>query len=263
MRKLALALALAFVALLAARVSWGSPAEPAATVSERTQGLERREGFLPFYWDAKRGQLLLETSAVAGDFLYGAGLSGGAGLLEADLDRGRLGDLGLCRFERSGPRVLLVRRQTTHASGVADAERTRVVEESFPTAVLASLPVAAEEGNRVLVDATAFLLEDAGVLPGLKAARAGDWKQDVSRSAIRLERSGAFPLNTEIEALQTFLCGERAAGRGRGAAGRRTMSLLVHHTFRKLPEAGYRPRAIDPRIGFIPRPPPRPHGSVR
>ena len=32
----------------------------------------------------------------------------------------------------------------------------------------------------------------------------------------------------------------------------RTMSLRVHHTFLKLPEPGYRPRAFDPRIGFIP-----------
>jgi hypothetical protein len=31
----------------------------------------------------------------------------------------------------------------------------------------------------------------------------------------------------------------------------RTLSLAVHHTFLALPEPGYAPRLIDPRIGFI------------
>jgi len=233
----------------------GAPASTEAappTVAERTLGLERRDGFLPFYWDARRGQVLLETSSVAGDFLYGAGLAGGAGLLEVDLDRGNLGDLGVCRFERVGPRVLLLRRQTTHASGVEDRERTRVVEESFPSSVLASLPIVAEEGDRILADATAFVLEDARVLPALKAARAGEWKQDSSRSALRLERSGAFPLNTEIETMQTFLAEHAPPAVAEVLPDGRTMSLSVHHTFRRMPEPGYRPRPFDPRVGFIP-----------
>jgi hypothetical protein len=233
----------------------GAPASAEAaspTAAERTRGLERRDGFLPFYWDARRGQILLETSSVEGDFLYGAGLAGGAGLLEVDLDRGNLGDLGVCRFERVGPRVLLLRLQTTHASGVEDRERTRVVEESFPISVLASLPIIAEEGDRVLADATAFVLEDARVLPALKAARAGEWKQDSSRSALRLERSGAFPLNTEIETMQTFVAEHAPPAVAEVLPDGRTMSLSVHHTFRRLPEPGYRPRPFDPRVGFIP-----------
>jgi hypothetical protein len=222
------------------------------TISERTRGLERRDGFVPFYWDAHRGQLLLEVPARAEEFLYGSGLAGGAGLLEVGLDRGQMNGLGVCRFERVGPRVLLIQRQTTHGSGVADAERARVVEESFPSSVLASLPIAAEQGERVLVDATAFLLADTEVLPALRAAGVGDWKQDAARSAFHFDRTGAFPRNTEIEAVLTFVS-ERAPAAVAGVLpDGRTMSLRVHHTFLKLPEPGYRPRAFDPRIGFIP-----------
>ena len=157
-----------------------SPAKPAEaasdavpTISERTRGLERHDGFLPFYWDARRGQLLLEVAPRPEEFLYGSGLAGGAGLLEVGLDRGQSSGLGICRFERVGPRVLLVQRQTTHASGTDDPERTRVVEESFPSSVLASLPIAAEQADRLLVDATAFLLADTEVLPALQAR--GAW----------------------------------------------------------------------------------------
>ncbi len=232
------------------------PAEAASdavpTISERTRGLERHDGFLPFYWDARRGQLLLEVSGRAGDFLYGSGLAGGAGVLEVSLDRGQSSGLGVCRFERVGPRVLLVQRQTTHGSGTDDPERSRVVEESFPSSVLASLPIAAEQGERILVDATAFLLADTEILPALKAARVGEWKQDAARSAFHFERTGAFPRNTEIEAVLTFVSeGAPAAVTGVLPDGR-TMSLRVHYTFLKLPEPGYRPRAFDPRIGFIP-----------
>jgi len=222
------------------------------SIADRTRGLQRHDGFLSFYWDAGRGQLLLEISPRPEEFLYGSGLAGGAGLLEVSLDRGQMSDLGICRFERVGPRVLLVRRQTTHTSGAGEAESARVVEESFASSVLASLPVAAEEGERTLVDATAFLLADTDVLPALKAARVGDWKQDAARSALLFDRTGAFPGNTEIETLQTFV--SEGAPRAVAAAlpDGRTMSLRVHHSFLKLPDPGYRVRAFDPRIGFFP-----------
>ncbi|HSB61530.1 MAG TPA: DUF5117 domain-containing protein, partial [Vicinamibacteria bacterium] len=231
-------------------------AAPAAddlpSLAERTAGLERRDGFVPFYWDARKGQLLLEVSRWEEDLLYGAGLAGGAGVIEASLDRGQLGDLALCRFERVGPRVLLHQRQTAHRSGVADRERSRAVEESFPSAVLASLPVVAADGARVLVDATAFLLADTRVTAILQQAGQGSWRQDVERSALHFERTGAFPLNTEIEAVLTFTSSDPPASIVAVLPDGRTMSLRVHHTFLAPPEPGYAPRPLDPRIGFLP-----------
>jgi hypothetical protein len=229
------------------------PADRPPTIAERARDISRHDGFLPFYWDARKGQLLLEIPPGLGEFLYGSGLAGGGGTLDISLDRGQFGELGVCRFERSGPRVLLHQKQMTHRSGSPDRERTRVVEESFPSAVLASLPIVAEEGDRVLVDATAFLLADTGILPSLKQAKLGDWKQDTARSALELDRTGAFPRNTEIEVTATFT----AENPPRAFAGLlpdgHTMSLRLHHTFLKLPEPGFQPRPLDPRIGFIPR----------
>jgi hypothetical protein len=240
-----------------AAVAAERPSEKAADrtppISERVKDIPRHDGFLPFYWDARKGQLLLEIAPGFGEFLYGSGLAGGAGTLDVSLDRGQLGDLGICRFERSGPRVLLHQKQTTHRSGAADGERTRVVEESFPSSVLASLPIVAEEGDRVLVDATAFLLADTGILPLLKQAKLGEWKQDTARSAFHFGRSGAFPRNTEIEVVATFTADNPPRAFAGLLPDGRTMSLRLHHTFLKLPEPGFKPRALDPRIGFIPR----------
>jgi hypothetical protein len=229
------------------------PVERMVSLNERIKDLRRYEGFQPFFWDAKKGQLLLDVSRWNEEFLYGAGLAGGAGILEVSLDRGQLGDLRLCRFERAGPRVLLHQKQMAHRSGVSDPERARVVEESFPSAVLASMPIVAEEGDRVLADATAFLLSDTDILPGLKRAGIGDWKQDAARSALNYERSGAFPKNTEIEATMTFTAENPPRGIAAVLPDGHTMSLRWHHTFLKLPEPGFTPRPLDPRIGFIPR----------
>jgi hypothetical protein len=226
-------------------------AAKAETIALRTAGLERHDGFLPYYWDAAKGALLLDIARPGDEFLYGAGLAGGAGLLEASLDRGQLGNLGLVRFERVGPRVLLRQLQTTHRSGVDDAERSRVVTESFPSSVLASLPIVAEDGARVLVDASEFLLRDTDIAGALRQGQLGDYRQDVARSAFSFERSGAFPLNTEIEATLTFSSENPAGAAQNVAPDGRTMSLRVHHTFLKLPEPGYTPRRLDPRIGFI------------
>ncbi len=223
----------------------------AETIAARSAGLERHDGFLPYYWDAAKGVLLLDVARPGDEFLYGAGLAGGAGVLEASLDRGQLGNLGLVRFERVGPRLLLRQLQTTHRSGVADAERTRVVTESFPSSVLASLPIVAEDGPRVLVDATEFLLRDTEFATALREGELGDYRQDPARSAFAFERSGAFPLNTEIETTLTFATEKPAAAAQNVAPDGRTISLRVHHTFLKLPEPGYTPRLLDPRIGFI------------
>jgi hypothetical protein len=233
------------------------PAEKGAdrtpSISDRTRDLTRRDGFLPFYWDARKGQLLLEISRWNEDFLYGAGIAGGAGVTEIFLDRGQLGELGLCRFERVGPRALLHQRQMVHRTAVPSGETARVAEESFPSAVLASLPIVAEDGDRVLADATAFLLADAAILPVLKEAKVGDWKQDAARSAFAMERTGAFPKNTEIEAIETFTSENPARAFAGLLPDGHTMSLRIHHTFLKLPEPGFVPRPLDPRIGFIPR----------
>jgi len=226
--------------------------EPLPPIAERAAGLARHDGFLPYYWDARRGALLLEIGRWNEDFLYGSGLASGAGLLEPTLDRGEIGSLGLCHFERIGPRALLVQKQTENRSGSADPEQARVVAESFPTSVVASFAIVAETGGTVLADATEFLIRDPGIAARLKEAKQGEWRADPSRSSLNFERTGAFPKNTEIEAQITVASDDPSAAVASVLPDGRTMTLRVHHTFLALPAPGYAPRPLDPRIGFIP-----------
>jgi hypothetical protein len=239
-----------------------SPSRPAAaerpaadstpTISQRLKNLTRQDGFLPFAWDAKKGQLLLQVSRFREEFLYGSGFAGGAGIVDGSLDRGQQRGLAVCVFERVGPRVLLRQKQIVHRAGSADPEQRRAIEESFPSAVLASLPIVAEEGDAVLVDATAFLLSETDALAALRRARLGEWRADAARSAFNLDRTGAFPRNTEIEAFVTVTSDAPAPAAAAVLPDGRTMTLALHHTFLKLPEPGFTPRSLDPRVGFIP-----------
>jgi len=222
------------------------------SVAERASGLARRDGFVPFYWDARRGVLLLEIARWNTDFLYGAGFASGAGLLDPLLDRGQPGPLGLCHFERVGPRVLLLQKQMENRSGSPDPEQSRVVAESFPTSILAAFPIVAESGDVVLADATELLLRDAGVAALFKGAKAGEWRVDPARSALHLARTGAFPRNTEVEAQVTLTSDDPPPAVAAVLPDGRTLTLRLHHTFLALPEAGFSPRPLDPRIGFIP-----------
>ena len=148
----------------------------------------------------------------------GAPLSGLARVgrrLESDRPRPRPARPdGVVKFERVGPRVLLVQpNYTFRALDAPDAEQ-RAVADSFATSVLWGFTVEAEDSARVLVDATAFFLRDAhGVADRLKATGQGSFRLDESRSAIFLPRTKGFPKNTEVEATLTFH-GRRARAAG-------------------------------------------------
>ncbi len=236
---------------LAAPVHAAESAPTPATIASRTAGMKAHAGFLPWYWDAKGGKLLIEVARPGETFLYSCGLAQGAGTIEASLDRGQLGGMRLVRFERNGPRALLVQSQTAHRSTTTDAERTRAIDQSFPIAVLASLPIVAESSSVLLLDATEFLMHDSVVLPELNNAQPGAWRQDEARSALRPEGCGAFPWNTELEALLTFTCDKPADGLVAVLPDGRTMSVVVHHTFMQLPPDGFTPRPHDPRVSIF------------
>ena len=91
-----------------------APAEEKTTLAGRTAGLKRHDGFFPYYWDEKKGDILFELSptALGGEFLYFTGLGSGIGSTEAFADRSSFGGAWVCRFRRVGPRVLVIQENT-------------------------------------------------------------------------------------------------------------------------------------------------------
>ena len=104
---------------------------PATRIADRTGGAQRTDGFIPFYWDAARGRVLIEIPAFGEDVLYYVSAASGAGSVEMPFDRGILSS-GVIRFERSGPRVLVVRRTSTIAPSAARRRRSRTSATRSP-----------------------------------------------------------------------------------------------------------------------------------
>jgi hypothetical protein len=235
-------------------------AEVVPTIAERTAGLECQDGFIPICWDASEGKLLMEVERLGEEFLYLNYLATGVGANPLGLDRGTPQQgwgsrhSSLVRFERVGPRVLLVLTNTRYRARTDGEALPRGVAEQFPVSVLRGWKIEAEEDGRVLVDATKFFLRDAfGVAAYLKRQKQGDWKLDAEdRSVVYLPRTKAFPRNTEVEALLTYASDNPGPlVRGTTPDGR-SLTLRVHHSLVSLPETPYRPRRFDPRVGAIP-----------
>jgi len=232
----------------------------------RLQGLKRNDGFIPFYWDAKKGVLLFELTPrrLNEEFIYFTGLSSGVGSIEMFADRSSVGGSQLCRFVRSGPKVLVIAENTRFRAENGSTELKYSVERSFPTSVLASLPVEAEEGGNLIVNANPLVVRDAaGLLGQLRRPsravngmvrpvtndNAGNWRLDDQRSTVDLDHSRGFALNTEIENILTFA--SESAGRTINNPEAGVVTIHEHISLLALPEAGYKPRIGDPRVGFF------------
>ncbi len=225
-----------------------------AAITEKTAGMERRDGFFPFYWDAQAGKIWLEIPADrwGAEFLYVNSLPAGLGSNDIGLDRGQLGGERIVRFERSGPKVLLTQPNYDYRAVTDNAAERRAVEQAFAQSVIWGFEVAAEENGRVLMDASTFFLRDAhNVIGRLRQAQQGTYKLEPSRSAFYLDRTKNFPKNTEVEVALTFTSEQPGRLVATVAPSADSVTLRQHHSFVELPGPGYTPRAHDPRAGYF------------
>ena len=206
----------------------------------------------------------LSASARQQEFLYFVALGSGIGSTKIFADRSSTAGESVCRFRKVGSRVLVIEENPAFRAEKGSPALKSAVESSFPTSVLAALPVEAEQDGTLLVNANSLLIRDAaGLLSELRhptqavngslvrqESPESNWRLDDSRSVIDLDFSGSFPLNTEIEALLTFA---NDGDVDLNQPDAHTLSLREHHSFMALPAPGFEPREADPRVGFLGR----------
>lgn len=226
---------------------------PDKSIAARTAGWQKMDGYIPIYWDAANGKMWMELSRFNTEILYQTSLPAGIGSNPIGLDRGQLGGTYVVIFERIGPKVLMTQPNYRYRALSNDEAERRAVADSFARSVLWGFKVEASEGDRVLVDATAFLLRDThGVAERLRGSRQGSFRFDESRSTFYLPRTKGFPKNTEVETIIT-LAGEDAGGLLRGVTPTaNAVTVRQHHSFVELPDNNYKPREYDPRVSAMP-----------
>jgi hypothetical protein len=242
--------AIALVLCLLASLSAAQEADkPLPTITAKVEKLQKIDGYMPLYWQPSAGKLFMEIGRFNHELLYQVSLPAGLGSNPVGLDRGQLGDSRVVTFERIGPKVLMTQPNYSYRAISSNEAEKRAVKESFAQSVLWGFKVEAEEGDRVLVDATAFFMRDAhGVVDRLRQARQGSYRLDESRSALYLPRTKGFPQNTEIETTLTFTTDQDPGRYVRETTpSPNAVTLREHHSFVQLPDLKYTPRKLDPR----------------
>jgi hypothetical protein len=248
MRSITALLIAGFVSVQAAPLTAQTANVP--SISDRTAGMERIEGYFNLYWDASTGSLFWEIAELDSEFLYQISMGSGLGSNPIGIDRGQLRGTHVLRAERVGPRILLVEPNYQYVARSDNQTEVQAVRDAFAPSVHWGFDVAAETDGRVLVDATQFFLRDArGVIDQIAARGQGNFTLDASRSVIHMPAVASFPENTEVEAMLTFTSRNPGNLVNGVAASGNAITLRQHHSFIRLPEPGYETRIADPRVG--------------
>lgn len=229
-----------------------TPPPPENAIAAKVKGMKAYDGFIDFYYDEKQDKVFLVIDKFGAEFLYVHSLPAGVGSNDIGLDRGQLGGERIVKFDRRGPKVLLVEPNYRYRAVTENEAERRAAEEAFAQSVLWGFKVEAEDNGQVLVDASDFLLQDVHDVAGkLRSTQQGNYSPDKTRSAFFMERTKNFPQNSEFEVTLTFT-GQPAGNFIRSVTPTASsVTVREHHSFVQLPDNGYKPRKFDPRAGYF------------
>jgi hypothetical protein len=213
--------------------------------------MSKKDGFVPFYLDEEKGKIYLEIGNLDKEFLYVNSLTAGVGSNDIGLDRGQLGGNKLVEFRKTGNKVFLVHKNLGFRAYTDNPYEAKSIQDAFAESILWGFEVVQKEGDKLVVDATSFYLQDAhGVAETLTRSRQGSFRVEPSRSGLYLPTTKNFPQNTEVEATIT-LTGSGAGGNLRSVTPTAdAVTVRMRHSFIELPDL-YATRKFDPRGGFF------------
>ena len=210
------------------------------------------KGYFNFYYEESQDKIYLEVDKLGEEFLYVSSLASGVGSNDIGLDRGQLGRERIVKFTKAGNKLLLIQpNQDYRANTNNDLER-KSVEQAFAKSVLFGFTIEKSSTGKYLIDFTPFLMQDMhGVANQLKNQNEGNYSLDLSKSALSLERTKAFPKNVEFEALLTFHGEPTGKNISSVTPTPSLVTVIQHHSFIELPDNNYKPREFDTRSGAI------------
>lgn len=234
-----------FLMLLVANTSFGQS-------FTKTKSLQTFKGFFNFFYDETTDKLFLEVNKLNQEFLYVNALAAGVGSNDIGLDRGQLGTTAVVKFIKAGNKLLLIQPNLKYRAITNNEEERASVNEAFAQSVLFGFAIEEQNNGSYLIDVSPFFLRDAhNVNQRLQQTNQGNYTLDLSKSALFLDRTKAFPKNVEFEALLTF------KGEAKGnfiksvAPNNGLITVRQHHSFIELPNDNYKMRSFDPRAAAI------------
>lgn len=213
--------------------------------------MSKKDGFIPFYLDEEKGKIYLEIDKLEWEFLYVNSLTAGVGSNDIGLDRGQLGDTRILEFRKSGNKIFLVHKNYDFRAFSDNPAEVQSIKDAFAESILWGFEIAQKDGDKLIVDATNFYLQDVhGVGETLTRSRQGTFRADASRSGLYYPMTKNFPQNTEVEMTIT-LTGQATGGELRSVTpSSDAVTVRQRHSFIELPDNKYKPREFDTRAGY-------------
>ena len=239
-------------ACLFAQQNQNSASAATPTIAAKTAGMQQLPGYFPLFWDSKAGKLWLEIPRFDAEFLYVDSLPAGMGSNDIGLDRGQIGGERIVRFERSGPKILLVQPNYRHRAITSDApERAPPKSHSRNRCCGDSRQQPKRKGACWWTRRRSSCAMRTTFPETLRESKQGTYREEASRSAIYLPRTKNFPKNTEVEATLTFVGDNPGRFVRQVTPDPDAITVREHHSFVELPGPGYQPRVFDPRAGYF------------
>ncbi|MEY8869941.1 zinc-dependent metalloprotease [Meridianimaribacter flavus] len=214
--------------------------------------LKNYEGYFNFFYEEAQDKIYLEVTQLDEEFLYVNSLATGVGSNDIGLDRGQLGDNRIVKFVKAGNKLLLVQPNQNYRAITDNELEKKSIEQAFAKSVLFGFKIEEESNGKYIIDITSFLMQDAhGVADRLQSQNEGRYSLDMSKSALSLERTKAFPKNVEFEALLTFSGDPKGRNIRSVTPTASLVSVIQHHSFVELPDDNYKKREFDVRSGAI------------
>ncbi|MEO5866721.1 MAG: zinc-dependent metalloprotease [Sphingomonas sp.] len=233
---------------------------PAAAVPANTT-------LLPIRADLKEGKVIVTlpppgADGVSARLLYTVALRTGLGAAPTFLDRGRTGGAQILAFRRIGKKLAIqFENPRFRASGAAMSDPRGSGDFAVSTVWMGDIAETGPDGG-MTVDIAGFLAADTlGIAASLDqrsdtlgTGQGGQGEGKGFKLADKLSAADpaslkAFPDNIEIDAVQTYTSDQPGAEVENIAPDPHQISFTVHHSFVRLPDAGFQPRAFDQRIG--------------
>lgn len=228
-------------------------AQNTTSIAEKTKSMKKMDGFFPFWYDTNNGKIWLLVNQLNTEFLYVNSLPAGLGSNDIGLDRGQIGNTRIVYFHKIGKKLLLIQPNYDFRASSKDVQEQKAVAESFASSAIASFNIEAEENGTYLIDLNSFLIRDAhGVADKIRSMRQGSYSFNEARSAIYINNTKNFPLNSEFEAMISFVGGADAGRLVRAVSpSTEAITLRMHHSFVQLPDNQFKPRKYDIRSGYF------------
>lgn len=199
---------------------------------------------------------------VSARMLYAVSLRTGLGAAPTYLDRGRIGETQIIAFRRLGKKIAVTFENPRFLKAGGDAASGAGNPDFATSTVWMGDIVETKPDGSLVIDIAGFLTADALGIAG-SLGQSGDnfgtgeapqgagkgFRLEAGLSAADPASVKVFPDNIEIDARQTYASDTPGDEVENIAPDPHRVSFTVHHSFVRLPAAGFVPRRFDPRIG--------------